>query len=82
MKIRKASNENNVQFIENVYIYENKKEEKSLIAVPDIEWYFSIAYSDDKKEAKEKLLHSLNKHTSSDTAKLLADKAIYWVTEM
>lgn len=48
MKIRKAHLTSGQPTTYNVYLHENKKEYKTLVAVPDMEWSISIAYEDEK----------------------------------
>ncbi|KKI89979.1 hypothetical protein WQ54_22855 [Bacillus sp. SA1-12] len=82
MKIRKANVHNGKVFIENVYIYENKKQEFSLIAIPEIEWSTSVQYEEEREELKARLFESLSKNVAEETAEELAAKLIHWVGEM
>ncbi|MCC5804598.1 YueH family protein [Rossellomorea vietnamensis] len=77
MKIRKNFLEGLEQ---KVYIYENKKEEFFLIAVPSIEWSYSFLYGDE--EFQSKLLHSLMERIPKETAETLSSRIVQWTTEM
>ncbi|WP_226529138.1 YueH family protein [Metabacillus niabensis] len=82
MKIRKANVKNDNITITNVYIYENKKEEYSLIAIPAIEWSTTISYEEKRDELYSRLITSLAKSTEQETADELARKVQQWVSEM
>jgi len=82
MKIRKANVKNDNITITNVYIYENKKEEYSLIAIPEIEWSTTISYEEKRDELYSRLITSLAKSTEQETADELARKVQQWVSEM
>ncbi|MEI4791354.1 YueH family protein [Bacillus sp. FJAT-53060] len=82
MKIRKAHITSSQQKTYNVYLHENKKEYKTLVAVPDIEWSISIAYEDEKRQLEQSLEHSLMERVETDEASELAQKIVHWVTEM
>lgn len=82
MKIRKANVKNDNITITNVYIYENKKEEYSLIAIPEIEWSTTISYEEKRDELYSRLITSLAKNTEQETAGELARKVQQWVSEM
>lgn len=82
MKIRKANVKNDNMTITNVYIYENKKEEYSLIAIPEIEWSTTISYEEKRDELYSRLITSLAKSTEQETADELARKVQQWVSEM
>ncbi|CAN7456234.1 YueH family protein [Rossellomorea sp. LjRoot5] len=77
MKIRKNFLEGLEQ---KVYIYENKKDEFFLIAVPAIEWSYSFFYQDE--EIQSKLLHSLLERIPQETAETLSSRIVQWTTEM
>ncbi|MCR8849121.1 YueH family protein [Rossellomorea sp. SC111] len=77
MKIRKNFLEGLEQ---KVYIYENKKEEFILIAVPAIEWSYSFFYQDE--EIQSKLFHSLTERIPHETAETLSSRIVQWTTEM
>ncbi|WP_027408352.1 YueH family protein [Anoxybacteroides tepidamans] len=81
MKIRKA-NVLDERTTTNVYIYENKKEEYIVVAIPDIEWSFLIRYEEETALLREKLSASLAKTASLAQADQLAEKLLYWVREM
>lgn len=82
VKIRKANVKNENSYITNVYIYENKKEEYSLIAVPEIEWSTTISYEEKRDELYDRLVASLVKNVEQETADELARKVKQWVSEM
>lgn len=82
MKIRKANVKNDNISITNVYIYENKKEEYSLIAIPEIEWSTTISYEEKRDELYSRLITSLTKNIEQETADELARKVQQWVSEM
>ncbi|PMC40634.1 hypothetical protein CJ195_02650 [Bacillus sp. UMB0899] len=82
MKIRKANVKNENHDITNVYIYENKKEEYSLIAIPEIEWSTTISYEEKRDELYHRLITSLTKNVEQETADELARKVQQWVSEM
>ncbi|MGM7722571.1 YueH family protein [Metabacillus sp. Hm71] len=82
MKIRKANVHNGNAFIENVYIYENKKQEFTMIAIPEIEWSTTVQYEEEREELKARLIASLSKNAAENTAEELAAKLIHWVGEM
>jgi hypothetical protein len=82
MKIRKANVHNGNDLITNVYIYENKKQEFSMIAIPEIEWSTTVQYEEEREGLKVRLVDSLLKRVKEDTADELASKMIHWVGEM
>ena len=82
MKIRKAHLTSGQPTTYNVYLHENKKEYKTLVAVPDIEWSISIAYEDEKAQLEQSLEQSLMERVETDEARELAQKIVHWVTEM
>jgi YueH-like protein len=81
MKIRKA-----VLFDErtptNVYIYENKKEEYIVVAIPDLEWSLLVRYDEETETLKERLASSLTKAVPQEHMETLVNKLLYWVHEM
>ncbi|KXG10342.1 hypothetical protein AT864_00933 [Anoxybacillus sp. P3H1B] len=81
MKIRKA-NILNERETTNVYIYENKKEEHIVVAIPHMEWSFLIRYEEETELLRSKLLSSLSKKVEGAQAEPLVDKLLYWVREM
>lgn len=82
MKIRKANVHNGNDLITNVYIYENKKQEFSMIAIPELEWSTTVEYVEDREELKTRLIDSLTKRVAAETADELVNKIIHWVGEM
>ena len=81
MKIRKA-NVLDDRTVSNVYIYENKKEEYTVVAVPDIEWSFLVYYEEETETLKKRLHQSLAKLIATESVELLSNKILYWVREM
>jgi hypothetical protein len=81
MKIRKA-NIVHERATTNVYIYENKKEEYIVIAIPDIEWSFSVHYEEDTETLKGRLVSSLAKVLTEEHVEPLVNKLLYWIREM
>jgi YueH-like protein len=77
MKIRKNFLEGLEQ---KVYIYENKKEELILIAVPCIQWSYSFTY--EEEDIQTKLFHSLQERVSGETATTLSSRIVQWTREM
>ncbi|QIW81214.1 YueH family protein [Bacillus tequilensis] len=82
MKIRKANITTETGMITDVYLHENRKELRTLVAVPQLEWSTVISYEEDKTSLPERLEASLRRHTEEDPAGELAKKIIHWVTEM
>ncbi|MGM0875510.1 MAG: YueH family protein [Bacillota bacterium] len=82
MKIRKANVHNGNDLITNVYIYENKKQEFSMIAIPELEWSTIVQYEEEREALKTRLVDSLSNKVTSNTAGVLANKMIHWVGEM
>jgi hypothetical protein len=81
MKIRKA-NILDEKAVTNVYIYENKKEEYRVVAIPDIEWSLLIRYEEGTEELEKRLLLSLSKILPNEKAEQLSRKILYWICEM
>jgi hypothetical protein len=77
LKIRKNFLEGMEQ---KVYIYENKKDEFILIAVPDIQWSYSFTYDEDNIQTK--ILESLQGRVSKETAGTLSSRIVQWTSEM
>jgi hypothetical protein len=82
MKIRKANVQNGNDLITNVYIYENKKQEFSMVAIPELEWSTMIQYEEERELLKARLVDSLSKRVVEDLSAELANKIIHWVGEM
>ncbi|MFC4323485.1 YueH family protein [Litchfieldia salsa] len=79
MKIRKAMiNETT----ESVFIYENKKEEYTLVAIPSIQWSTIIQYEEETAVIRDRVHRSLVKVLDEDTASLTTNKITHWVREM
>ncbi|WP_226677620.1 YueH family protein [Rossellomorea aquimaris] len=77
MKIRKNFLEGLEQ---KVFIYENKKEEFFVIAVPDIQWSYSFTYEEEHMQTK--LMQSLKERIAPETAEILSSRILQWTTEM
>ncbi|ALC82219.1 MULTISPECIES: YueH family protein [Bacillus] len=82
MKIRKANLTANHIPINQVYLHENRKENHTLIAVPDLEWSILVSYEDEKEELFLTIDQSLQNRTTREAAQELAIKMVQWVTEM
>ncbi|MBD8070478.1 YueH family protein [Bacillus sp. PS06] len=79
MKIRKAIINDTT---ESIYLYENKKEEYTLVAVPVVEWSTIIPYDEETQSIKERVGNSLANLLAAETAKSLTSKITHWVREM
>jgi YueH-like protein len=82
LKIRKANVNHGHELITNVYIYENKKQEFSMIAIPELEWSTTVQYEEDREILKTRLGASLSQRVATETADELVNKMIHWVGEM
>ncbi|AST00133.1 MULTISPECIES: YueH family protein [Geobacillus] len=81
MKIRKTPVMDG-QAPANVYIYENRKEEYIVMAIPALEWSFSFAYEEEAEAVAERLEASLKKRLDHERAALLAVRLLGWAREM
>jgi hypothetical protein len=81
MKIRKA-NVLDEKTITNIYIYENKKEEYTVVAIPDLEWSILVHYEEETEVLKKRLFLSLSKALPNENAESLSNKVLYWIREM
>lgn len=66
----------------NIFIYENKKDEYFVIAIPAIEWSSTYTYDDFGDELIDRLTHSLNTKVNEEEAKTLAHRLNQWTREM
>ncbi|MDQ0242821.1 hypothetical protein J2S09_000357 [Bacillus fengqiuensis] len=82
MKIRKANVRHEEVLIENVYVYEDKKQQQTLIAVPQLEWSVIMSYEEDIQSFKQRIQSSLEQKVSAEVAEQLTEKINYWVREM
>lgn len=82
MKIRKANITVPAGMIGDVYLHENKKEQHTLVAVPELEWSTIISYEEEKQALVQRLHQSFSKLTEEEPALELARKITHWVTEM
>lgn len=82
MKIRKANINLQDRMISNVYIYENKKEEYSIIAIPELEWSTKITYEEERRDLKERLINSFQALIEEEATEQLSEKIVQWVAEM
>lgn len=82
MKIRKANVHSGQELITNVYIYENKQQEYSMIAIPQLEWSTIISYEEDRAVLKDRLYNSILKKAQKSPAEELMNKIVHWVGEM
>ncbi|HEY9577409.1 MAG TPA: YueH family protein [Pseudobacillus sp.] len=80
MKIRKSySNGEEIK----VFIYENKKEETFVVAVPSIEWSNSFTYEETGEKLIERLAASLNRAALDEqAASEMAHRIYQWTCEM
>ncbi|BBW96913.1 YueH family protein [Geobacillus sp. FSL W8-0032] len=65
-----------------VYLYENRKEEYILLAIPALEWSFSFSYEEETEETARRLEASLEKRLGRERAALLAEQLLGWAREM
>jgi len=65
-----------------VYIYENRKEEYIVLAIPALEWSFSFSYEEEAEAAAQRLEMSLQKRIDHERAAVLAAKLLGWAREM
>lgn len=79
MKIRKTMiNTNETK----VYIYENKKEEYTVVAIPTIEWSTKIHFDEEKEKIIEKLKDSFMKRLNQEEIAALCERIYQWTREM
>ncbi|MGE6258523.1 YueH family protein [Heyndrickxia sporothermodurans] len=79
MKIRKTML-NDAEI--NIFIYENKKDEYFVIAIPSIEWSTTYTYDDFGSELVDKLIDSLTVKVNEEDAQVLAHRLNQWTREM
>jgi len=80
MKIRKTTI---LEKQEDLYIYENKKDEFFVVAVPVLEWSTYFTYDDGKEELIRRLSESLQEKVGGETSAIeLATKIYGWTREM
>jgi YueH-like protein len=65
----------------NVFVYENRKEEYTVVAIPDLEWSCLISYSETREEIVERLKESLAKGLHENVEEL-AERIYAWTREM
>jgi hypothetical protein len=66
-----------------IFIYENKKDEYFVLAIPELEWSTRFSYDEEDEELKERLTASLDKKASAGTdAGLLGQRLLQWAREM
>ncbi|MBP3038413.1 hypothetical protein J9303_02695 [Bacillaceae bacterium Marseille-Q3522] len=78
MKIRKKSLDGKEY---TVFIYENKKEECTVIAIPSIEWSIILTFDEGHEEVLDKVSKSLERVVSANIAEL-AESIYQWSREM
>lgn len=66
----------------NVYIYENRKEEYIVLAIPALEWSFSFFYEEEAEAVAQRLETSLQKRIGHERAAMLAGRLLGWAREM
>lgn len=80
MKIRKTTI---LDKQEDLYIYENKKDDYFVIAVPVLEWSTYFTYDENKEELLERISKSLQGKVGGEAAATeLAIKIYGWTREM
>ncbi|MBB6177955.1 hypothetical protein HNQ82_002830 [Anoxybacillus tengchongensis] len=80
MKIRKTCiHQDSTQ--QNVYIYENKKEQYIVVAIPYLEWSMHVTY-DDFTHIESRLQQSLANVLDEQYVRPLAMKLAQWMREM
>ncbi|PKR86847.1 YueH family protein [Heyndrickxia camelliae] len=80
MKIRKTTI---LDKQEDLYIYENKKDDYFVIAVPVLEWSTYFTYDENKEELLERISKSLQGKVGGEAAAIeLAIKIYGWTREM
>lgn len=77
MKIRKHYYDKGEQ---KVFIYENKKEEYFVIAIPDINW--SIQFSYQTFDVERLILETLPHTLHSDEKEIIVARIVQWTREM
>lgn len=80
MKIRKTMIDS-PSLQQNVYIYENKKEQYIVVAIPYLEWSIHVTY-DDLANIELRLQQSLEKVLANEHVLPLAAKIAQWMREM
>ncbi|RLQ97127.1 YueH family protein [Falsibacillus albus] len=63
-----------------VYIYENKKEESFMVAVPQLEWSTTFSYEEEKTALLERMESSLS--TKIEESEVLSNRIFQWTREM
>ncbi|MCG3083712.1 YueH family protein [Anoxybacillus sp. LAT_35] len=80
MKIRKTMIDS-PSLQQNVYIYENKKEQYIVVAIPYLEWSIHVTY-DDLANIELRLQQSLANVLDEEHVSPLAMKLAQWMREM
>jgi hypothetical protein len=78
VKIRKAYIQNQKL---DIYIYEDKREEYFMVAIPAIKWSYFIPY-DYELQMKKEIRDLIQKTESADMADELVAKIFFWIHEM
>jgi hypothetical protein len=81
MKIRKAPIHADHQQ-QNVYIYENKKEEYIVVSIPDLEWSICVRYEEETNDVQMRIEQSLRRVLDAEKAASLTAKITQWIREM
>ncbi|MBS4172288.1 YueH family protein [Bacillus sp. FJAT-49736] len=79
MKIRKTAIVNQQ---DNIFIYENKKDDYFVVAVPSIEWSTYFTYDDERHMLLSRWENSLKEKINEVQAKELSLKIFGWTREM
>jgi hypothetical protein len=66
-----------------ILIYENKKDEYFVMAIPELEWSTRFSYDEEDEDLKKRITASLDKTASAGTeAVLLGQRLLQWAREM
>ncbi|MED1204302.1 YueH family protein [Heyndrickxia acidicola] len=80
MKIRKTTLRGNPI---DVFIYENKKDEYFVMAIPELEWSIHFSYDEEDEDLKERLIASLDQKAAAGTDAVdLGRRLLQWAKEM
>jgi hypothetical protein len=66
----------------NIFIYENKKDEYFVVAVPTLEWSTKFTYDDFGEELLNQIIHSLSSKLDEQEAITLGHRINQWTREM
>ncbi|KHD84862.1 YueH family protein [Heyndrickxia ginsengihumi] len=66
----------------NVFIYENKKEEYFIVAIPAFEWSATFTYDEEREPLIERLTNSLIRTNVMTDVEAVATRIYQWTREM